>query len=248
MSRMVGILGGMGPLATAHFLTKLVMSTPVQSERDHIHTITWSNPTVPDRTRAVLKRGPSPLPAMQEGVDRLAALGADILAIPCNTAHAFVSGLDIPPRIEFVSMVEATRRKVTEVLCVAPPSAQVGVLATEGTRAASLYERALEPDGLSVLNVGARTQQRCVNSAIRLLKTGTSHEVAADLIKEAAGELVAQGAQVIVAACTEIPLVLNGAADLVPVIDTVQCLADDVVSLARPTASPALAACPSSWS
>lgn len=239
MARVVGVLGGMGPLATAHFLTKLVMSTPVHSEGDHLPTVTWSNPSVPDRTRALLKTGPSPVPAMQEGVERLAALGADILAIPCNTAHAFVSAIDIPPGLEFVSMIEATRRTVTEVLDVGNPSAQVGVLATEGTRAAALYERALEPDGVSVLNVRVRTQQRCVNAAIRLVKTGTSYDLAADLISEAAGELVEQGAQMILAACSEIPLVLDGGAAEVPVIDSVQCLADEVVRRARAMTTPA---------
>jgi len=112
-SPVVGILGGMGPAATADFYAKLTSRTPAVSDQDHLRVIIWSDPTIPDRSRALTGEGPDPTPTLRRGAQGLRAAGASLLAVPCNTAHAFLpgimDGLDIP----VVDMIAAVAAYVT---------------------------------------------------------------------------------------------------------------------------------------
>src|SRR5436305_14021021 len=84
-----GILGGMGPAATADLYQKIIAATPATRDQEHIPVVIWADPTVPDRTPAVLDGGEDPTPWLLRGAERLVAMGAAFIAVPCNTAHAF---------------------------------------------------------------------------------------------------------------------------------------------------------------
>jgi aspartate racemase len=226
----VGILGGMGPSATADFLAKLVARTPVSAEADHLSVALWSNPEIPDRTRALLGRGPSPVPAMADGVRRLITLGATTIAIPCNTAHAFLDELRQRTRAEFVDMIEAT---VATVLTEHPGVRKVGILSTAGTRRAGLYAAACRRRGLIPVELLQTDQVRLVNPSINDVKTGEELSSAMGRIREAATVLAGLGADVVIAGCTEIPLVTSLAAEVLPVVDATDCLARAVIARVR---------------
>jgi aspartate racemase len=226
---LVGVLGGMGPLATADFLQKLARSTPVGGDADHVRTVTWSDPSTPDRTRALLGLGCSPVPAMQAGVERLVEAGAEILVIPCNTAHAFLPELSIPSGVQLISMVDATWRHVCGGPLCAPTAGRVGLLATRGTRRASLYDVAFAEVGVDVVHVSAEVQTRAVDRAIAEVKSGGALDVAADLVAVAGADLIDRRAEVILAACTEISTVLADVTWSTPSVDTAQCLVDDLL-------------------
>ena len=85
----LGVLGGMGPLASAHFMVRLTLLTPAERDQDHIPTILWSDPRVPDRTRGKLAGGDDPLPWLLRGIRGLRQAGVEAIAIPCNTAHGW---------------------------------------------------------------------------------------------------------------------------------------------------------------
>ncbi len=129
----LGILGGMGPEATALFFERVIANTLAEGDEGHIPSVILNDTLVPDRTRALLGEGPSPVAALQKDVDTLAALGVTVLATPCNTAHAFLDELVIPDKVRFVNMVTATLDacKVEQSLCV---------LGTTGLAKAAVYE------------------------------------------------------------------------------------------------------------
>lgn len=232
----LGVLGGMGPSATADFMAKLVARTSVRAECDHLPIAVWSNPEIPDRTEALLGRGPSPVPAMADGVRRLMGLGATTIAIPCNTAHAFLGELRARTGAEIIDMIEAT---VTGVLTSAPDTSRIGVLSTAGTRRTGLYAAECRRRGLVPVELSAADQARLVDPAIRDVKVGSDLQGAALRIREAVAALAGRGATAIIAGCTEIPLVASLAAEILPVVDATDCLAAAVVGRLVPAPAPA---------
>jgi aspartate racemase len=223
----VGVLGGMGPAATADFLAKIVARTPADAESGHLAVAVWSNPEIPDRTQALLGLGPSPVPAMIDGVRRLAAMGADTIAIPCNTAHAFMGELRERTQADFLDMIDAT---VAAVATQFPAAGRVGILSTAGTRLSGLYQAACRRRGLATVELSPDDQVRLVDPAIRAVKLGTGLAEAALLVGQAAEAVVSLGASVAIAGCTEIPLISYRAAEVLPVVDATDCLAQAVVN------------------
>lgn len=221
--RRLGILGGMGPLATVHFYRRLIERTPAGSDQEHVPVAIWADPTVPDRTDALLGRGPSPVPAMVAGLAWLAEAHATCVAIPCNTAHAYVAELREHSDLMILDMVHAAMEACRTLQ---PGIHRVGVLATEGTRAARLYEAAGERLGIDVVQVSPLTQQRYVSPAIAMVKQGGDLNRASRYVARAAGELLLSGAEVAIAACTEIPVVMADAAQVLPMVDSTEALAD----------------------
>ena len=102
MSKVVGILGGMGPMSTVDLMRKVTEKTPVRGERDHLRILVDSRPQIPDRPAALLGTGESPVPMMQESARMLEKWGAELLAIPCNSAHGFLKDVQVqdgPPSL-----------------------------------------------------------------------------------------------------------------------------------------------------
>lgn len=224
-NRTIGILGGMGPLATVDLYRKIIESTPAGRDQDHLHVIIDADPTVPDRTEALLRGGEDPTPWLVRGAKRLADAGAAFIVIPCNTAHAFLSHVEPTVAIPILNMIEeAARSAATQV----QPGASVGVLATEGTLAAGLYQAALERAGLQAVAPGPEAQQ-WVNQAIDRVKAGKADSKATCLVGAAADELIQSGVQALFAACTELPIILPQERVTVPLIDPTMSLAQAAV-------------------
>ncbi len=204
--KVVGVLGGMGPDSTVDFFAKLVAATYAERDQDHLRIVIDNDPTVPDRTAAVEGRGPSPAPHLGAMARGLIAQGAEVLVMPCNGAHAFRSAvLDAAGDVPFLDLIEttvaATRARLPEV-------ATVGLLATDGTLAARLYDDGYAGDGVRALPP-TPADQALVMKAIYAVKRGRSDAQTAATVRAVAERLVLAGADAIVAGCTEIPLVLR---------------------------------------
>ena len=130
MGRIIGILGGMGPLATADLYTKIIRATPATRDQEHLHVIIDADPTVPDRSAFLRGLGPDPMPKLTAGAERLERIGAAFIAIPCNTAHAFLPALRGRVGIPILDMVAETAVRVRRDH---PSARRVGILATQGT-------------------------------------------------------------------------------------------------------------------
>lgn len=235
MSRIVGILGGMGPLATADLYRKIILATPAARDQDHLHVVIDADPSVPDRTAALRGEAPDPTPWLLRGARRLEAVGVAFIVVPCNTAHAFLPAVRPHVAIPILDMIAETAARVHADF---PAARRVGVLATRGTVESGLYHRALAAEGLEAITPDAAAQDRLVGAAIAAVKAGDTSAAVGMLVVEAGRGLVAAGAEVLLAACTELPLVLTAANSPAPLLDPTQALAEAAVreALAAPVA------------
>jgi aspartate racemase len=226
MGRIIGILGGMGPLATADLYTKIIRATPAARDQEHLHVIIDADPTVPDRSAFLRGTGPDPMPKLTAGARRLEGIGVGFIAIPCNTAHAFLPALRQRVGIPILDMVAETAARVRRNY---PYARRVGILATQGTIETGLYHAALRAEGLEPLHPEAEDQVRLVSAAIAAVKGGDTGPAVGALLAEAGRRLADAGAEVLLAACTEIPLALTPAMVPVPLLDPTQVLAEAAV-------------------
>lgn len=217
----VGVIGGMGPEATADFFAKLVAATPARRDQDHLHVLIDCDPAVPDRTAAIEGVGPSPAARLAAMARGLVDAGAELLVMPCNTAHAFEAAVrDAAGGVPFVSMIDATADAVVAATAesaapesaapesAAPTPRSVGLLATVGTLRSGIYHDAFARRGIAPL-VPDADDQRIVNDAIAAVKGGQAREAERSALREVAQRLVRAGAGAIVTACTELPLLLG---------------------------------------
>lgn len=216
----------MGPAATADFYLKLVQATPASSDQEHLRVLIWSDPTIPDRTEALLTHGADPTPALIAGARLLQASGASILAVPCNTAHAFLGAVQAEVTIPIVHMIGETANRIQTV---SPTVRRVGLLATTGTQKSGLYQTWLEKKGIQVLSLPDNAQEELVMASIRGIKAGQSPRSVLPRLATAAESLISAGAEVIIGGCTEIPVGLSPEDVTVPFIDPGRILAESLV-------------------
>jgi aspartate racemase len=218
--RTIGVIGGMGPAATADFMARLVMGTAAARDSDHPRVLVDSNPYVPDRNAAIAGTGPSPGPVLAAMAARLIAQGAEVLAMPCNAAHGWADAVRTVAGPRFVDIIDTA---IAAAMQHNPR--RIGVIAIGATLDGRLYDRAPVP----VIAADRLTVQPLVN---RIKAGDTGPAVTTDMAAIAAG-LVANGADVIIAACTEVPLVLGAADVAVPLVDATAALAQATLAAAR---------------
>ncbi|HEV2677025.1 MAG TPA: amino acid racemase [Aliidongia sp.] len=203
MSGFLGVLGGMGPAATADFLAKLVLMTPAASDQDHLPVIAQSIPTIPDRSSAILGQGPSPLPALTAGLARLRAAGCILAVMPCNSAHYWFDAL--AGTLPMLHIVDAVARSLRFQGIEGGP---IGLLATGGTVAAGIYQDRLAGTGYDLVVPAPEDQVELVDPSIRAIKAGDL-DGARVALRLALARLQTRGVGATVLGCTELPLVLR---------------------------------------
>lgn len=224
MNKIVGVLGGMGPDATADFMSRVIRATPAQKDQDHLRMLVDNNPHVPNRQEALLRGGEDPGPTLAAMARGLEAAGADFLVMPCNTAHAFVHAITEAVDIPLVSIIDAT-------VDACGDAGMIGVLATDGCIASGVFQEALADRG-RVAVLPDDVEMDALMSLIRRIKAGdTDPDVVAGM-RAIAEALAVRGAEVIVAGCTEIPLVLDQGMLDVPLVSSTDALARATVAFA----------------
>lgn len=242
---MLGVIGGMGPAATADFFAKLIEETPADGDDDHIPTLIVSDPRLPGRPEAILEGGASPLPALRARRDKLLAGGATLLAMPCNTAHYWYDELARDCPVPFISIVETGCDAAARL---APAGSAIGIVGTRATLAARLFDRRLEAGGHRPLQPTEGELAEFVLPSIRLVKQGRA-EAAGHLLAPAVQALLDRGAAAVILACTETPIALAaiGSPLAARCVDSNRALARACVSrwVASAAARPDQAAWPS---
>lgn len=201
MEHTIGILGGMGPAATADMLSKFVRFRHAHRDQQHIPVIACSIPDIPDRSACLLSGGPSPYEYLERYLHLLEHAGAECIVIPCNTAHFWYDRLHAAASAEMISILDATLSEL--------PSGckTLGLLATDATLATGLYQQKIKQRGLALLTpLGAR--QQAVMQAIYALKGGDEQRAQVLLLPEIE-HLIAAGADTLIMGCTEIPLIIG---------------------------------------
>lgn len=197
----LGVIGGLGPMASAYFLQLLTQMSDAQTDQDHMDILMYSRPSVPDRTKYILGESEeNPVPDLVMAGKKLKEMGADILAIPCVTAHYFHRELEDGIGLSVIHAVEETITCLEE-----KKTTQVGILATDGTIQSGLFQNALEQRGIRPILPEAESQKRVMEIIYRQIKAGKSVDM--ECFYKISEEMTGQGAQVILLGCTELSLI-----------------------------------------
>jgi aspartate racemase len=228
--RVLGVLGGMGPLASAQFMVRLTLLTPAARDQDHIPTVLWSDPRVPDRTIGTLSGGDNPLPWLLHGIEGLKRAGCGAIAIPCNTAHGWYDAMRDAAGIPILHIVDAT---AAELRRMGIDSGTIGVMGTQATLAMRLYQDRLGTLGWDCIVPSQDEMDRLVSPAIALVKANRvadAYQPLAAVVRN----LGERGASSVVLGCTEIPLGIQaGPGPDLAVVDTIDALARAAIAWAK---------------
>ncbi len=224
-SKTVGVLGGLGPAATLDFYAKVIALTPAARDQDHLHLIIDSNPAVPNRNEAVAGTGPSPGPALVAMAERLERAGADFLVMVCNAAHAYQGDIEAAVSVPFVSIIKETCDAAVRKV---PGLKKVGVLGSSGCLDAGLYQTAFAERGVRAI-VPEGADREIFMTLLYRIKAGDKGADVQDTMRALAESLIGEGAQAIVAGCTEVPLVLSRDSLPCPLINSTDVLAERTV-------------------
>ncbi|MGA0607749.1 aspartate/glutamate racemase family protein [Phenylobacterium sp. VNQ135] len=193
----LGVLGGMGPAATLEFLARLQAYTPADRDQDHIRVLADINPRVPDRNTPGSDAGA----VLAEMAGALRGAGAEVLAMPCNTAHAHADLIQRASGLPLIDMIDLGAQAAQE-----SGALRAGVLGTKG--ALRLYREYLAARGMGLVSLPPGRQEAFMEALYRI-KAGDDGADVKRIMKGFADELVKAGAEVLVAGCTEVPLVLD---------------------------------------
>lgn len=196
----IGIIGGMGPAATVDLFKKIVENTAADSDAGHVRVYMDCQPTIPDRTKAILENGESPVPYLAQSAEKLASIGADFLIMPCNTSHYFYDELCALSPVPVMNMIRQTAKFLH-----AQGIRKVGLLATDGTVKAGVYQKELEAFGIEAVCPSTEGQREIMRLIYDGVKADAPH-FPAEKVREVVKELFEQGAKVLVLGCSELPL------------------------------------------
>ena len=223
----------MGPEATATFYEHLIELTPARRDQDHLTVVIYSEPGIPDRTEYLVADGPSPLPELIRVARAVEKMGAELIAIPCNTAHYFWEAISQTVEIPVLNIIDETVSRVEKAFesGVDGRCPRIGVMSTMGTARMGLYENALRERGLDVVPVSENFRQG-VMRIIEEVKAGDDRAQAEALLRSAVSALAERGAQGVILGCTELGLARGKGELPAPVFDSLRILAEATVTAA----------------
>lgn len=227
---LVGVIGGVGPLATAYFLGKVVRLTQATRDQDHLDMVILEHASIPDRTAFILGTSTeNPGPVMADDARRLERFGAAFLVLPCNTAHNFTDEVAGAVDIPVLSIIEET---LDAAQARVPGATAIGLLATSGTAASGVYQRALAARGVGCVLPDDADQAAVMSVIYDQVKAGLPGDVGT--IRAVAGRLVEQGAGLVVLGCTELSVVAEdeGLLDDPLFVDSLDVLARSTIERA----------------
>lgn len=232
----VGILGGLGPMATVYFMQRILDLTDASRDQDHVDMLVWNHASIPDRTAYLVGDSTdSPGPWMAEDARQLERAGAKLIAVPCNTAQAFQDEVAAAVSIPVIDIVAET---VAAARAAVPGLTTIGVLATDGTLRARTYHRAAERAGLSAVAPDEQVQKDVMSMIYDGVKAGVPVE--RERFDAAVAHLRDKGAGAVVLGCTELSILRTDlVVDEADVIDSLDALAARTVTLAGGRLRPA---------
>ena len=223
----IGIIGGMGPLATYDLAEKIFNNTAADCDQDNIPVLIDCNTRIADRTAAILHGGADPLPEMKKSAKRLESAGADVLMMACNTAHYFYDSVREDVRIPVLHMPRETARHLIYM-----GVKKAGVLATDGTCMSGVYGRALKESGITPVYPSEEKQKIIMSLIYDHVKAGIMDFSDLD-IDSVISEMKEKGAEVLILGCTELPIAFDIIRQkVIPTVDPTEVLARAAVRFA----------------
>ena len=220
----LGVIGGLGPMASAYFLELITEMCDAASDQEHIETVVYSKPSTPDRTAYILdKSQESPVPAMVQSGAVLKAMGVDILAIPCVTAHYFHAELESLIGMRIVNAVRETAEYLNNMHID-----KVAIMATDGTVKSGLFQSELEKRNIGCILPDEEEQKGVMRLIYECVKAGQPIDM--DLFNSIKESLKTKGAQVIILGCTELSIIKKNNNIGAGFLDVLEVLANKCVS------------------
>lgn len=223
----LGIIGGMGPEATAEIFRRIILLTDANCDQEHISICILNKPQIPDRTEYIINNGQSPLPMIMEGINQLKRLGTKCFIIPCNTSHIFTSHFSGQEDIMFIDMIKTTKNYLRKQY----KGDRICILGTIGTATARVYGCGNSDDGLDVTYPNQKIQDE-VMSIILSVKANskTTLQNKTRLIEIMGQILNEQEDCTFVLACTELSVLMSGEAiDSIKYVDAMDLLAINAI-------------------
>ena len=211
----IGIIGGMGPLATIDLYEKITFNTKAVKDQDHIHIIIDSYPQIEDRTAYILHGGKNPKDKLIESAKRLENAGADALIMPCNTAHFFAKDIEKEVSIPLIHIVKSTAEAIKNKY---PKANKIGLIATTGTLKSGVYANILKDYGYHIIELDERLENDIMDCIYKGVKAGKTEEYVV-LFQKCVDKITDMGADVLIAGCTEIPILVPHIKSKIPVVD-----------------------------
>lgn len=204
--KVLGIIGGVGPMATVDFYKKVVEMTDASCDQEHIHVLIDGNSQVPDRTASILAGDERPLPYLIDSARRLEAAGADLLVVTCNAAHFFFDKLEAACSVPLLNMVVLAAREAARLgfRCT-------GLLAVDGTLCAGVYDRVFQEQGLRLVHPDDFGQRLVMHLIYDEVKAGAP--VHPEALYPTLDDMSERGAECFILGCTELPLAFSGCRD-----------------------------------
>lgn len=221
----VGIIGGMGPAATALLFQKLIDYTDAKSDAEHMHIIIDNNTAIPDRTTAILKGENTPALCIVESGRKLEKCGAELLLIPCNTSHYFYDDIQKQLSVPVVNMIAETAK-----VCLQNGYTKVGVLATTGTCNTNTYGRELNKFGVEAVYPDVEGQKKVMEIIYDQVKAGQKINV--QILDQTLKKMASEGAQAFILGCTELPFAIKNGDFGYHFLDSLDILAKCAVEMA----------------
>ena len=219
----LGVLGGLGPMASAYFYELIIAHTEASCDQDHIDIIINSHATTPDRTAFIMGRSKEdPLSVMVEDLAKMKTYGASLVAIPCNTAHYFYDKLKASTDLPILNIMEETAQRLSAL-----GVKKAGILATDGTVMTGTYDRYLAAHGIDCLRPDEAGQKTVMRIIYDQIKNGKAPDTNAFL--SVAEELRARGADALILGCTELSLIKKYICLPPYFIDSLDVLADSTI-------------------
>ena len=222
----LGIIGGVGPLATAYFMEAIIKKTPVTTDQDHIPMIVFNDPQIPDRTAYILDHEkPDPQPEMVKVARWLEGTGANYIAIACNTAHYFYDAICNAVSIPVLNIMEETARRIAHRIGT---DGTVGLLATDGTIRSGVFQNYFRDEGLSTIEPDDADQRRVMSLIYQGVKANGTYDPK-ELVR-LAKRLHERGGDAVVVGCTELSVIYQDLTQRPPFLfDSLDILAERCV-------------------
>jgi aspartate racemase len=221
----LGVLGGMGPAASAEFINRLIQQTPADRDQDHIPFVLWNNPQIPDRSTSMRNGDDKPLSYLIEGIQALKYTGCDLIVIPCNTAHFWYHEL-IKLEVPIIHIVDSVAGALRDVNVT---NTMIGVIGTQATVEFGLYQYMLTKLGWDSIVPTNEEMDTLVQPAIDLIKGGNIEQAHLLLMTVVKG-LIDRGAKAVVLGCTEIPLAIKEVEENgIPIVNSIDSLVKSVL-------------------
>lgn len=205
VKKKLGIVGGMGPLATAHFFELVVKLTDAEEDINGIHIFIDNNTDIPDRTKAILENGVSPVDEIVASINLLEKCGAEIIAIPCNTSHYYYDKIINGTNSQILNIIDITLDAAYDLY----GNSCCGILATSGTIEADLYQRILKRKSRCYLLPTENEQEIIMQYIYDVVKANRKEGKIVKQLGEVLENMMKRGAQYFILGCTELSMIKN---------------------------------------